>query len=169
MISATWQRCRVHFIRNALAHAGRSGRRVVSALKSRLSSSEQAELARVMAYVLTKFEQNQGGKLRDGDIVDVRDNAFFMRCVAEEQGLSVYLFWIGSMLVFQAKVFFGEEGSTRGRRLLVYRRARSSRGRPWCEDLVLPKRANRLLKAPDIKPMQVLTEYLASRAPRKLC
>ena len=28
---ATWQRCRVHFMRNALAHAGRSGRRVVSA------------------------------------------------------------------------------------------------------------------------------------------
>ncbi|MFO1143235.1 MAG: transposase [Amaricoccus sp.] len=30
--SATWQlRCRVHFMRNALAHAGKSGRRVVSA------------------------------------------------------------------------------------------------------------------------------------------
>ena len=28
---ATWQRCRVHFMRNALAHAGRSGRRVVAA------------------------------------------------------------------------------------------------------------------------------------------
>jgi transposase-like protein len=27
---ATWQRCRVHFMRNALAHAGKSGRRVVS-------------------------------------------------------------------------------------------------------------------------------------------
>jgi transposase-like protein len=31
VLSATWQRCRVHFMRNALAHAGRSGRRVVSA------------------------------------------------------------------------------------------------------------------------------------------
>src|SRR5579871_3903643 len=31
VFSATWQRCRVHFARNALAHAGRSGRRVVSA------------------------------------------------------------------------------------------------------------------------------------------
>ncbi len=29
--SATWQRCRVHFMRNVLAHAGRQGRRVVSA------------------------------------------------------------------------------------------------------------------------------------------
>jgi putative transposase len=31
VFSATWQRCRVHFMRNALAHAGKSGRRVVSA------------------------------------------------------------------------------------------------------------------------------------------
>ena len=31
VLSATWQRCRVHFQRNALAHAGKSGRRVVSA------------------------------------------------------------------------------------------------------------------------------------------
>lgn len=28
---ATWQRCRVHFMRHALTHAGKSGRRVVSA------------------------------------------------------------------------------------------------------------------------------------------
>jgi len=31
ILCATWQRCRVHFMRNALAHAGKSGRRVVSA------------------------------------------------------------------------------------------------------------------------------------------
>jgi transposase-like protein len=31
VLSATWQRCRVDFMRNALAHAGKSGRRVVSA------------------------------------------------------------------------------------------------------------------------------------------
>src|SRR6202043_2956990 len=30
-LDATWQRCRVHFMRNVLAHAGRQGRRVVSA------------------------------------------------------------------------------------------------------------------------------------------
>ena len=30
-MNATWQRCRVHFMRNALAHAGKSSRRVVSA------------------------------------------------------------------------------------------------------------------------------------------
>ena len=31
IMHASWQRCRVHFLRNALAHAGKSGRRVVSA------------------------------------------------------------------------------------------------------------------------------------------
>ena len=31
LTGATWQRCRVHFQRNALAHAGKSSRRVVSA------------------------------------------------------------------------------------------------------------------------------------------
>jgi transposase-like protein len=31
VLIAAWQRCRVHFMRNALAHAGKSGRRVVSA------------------------------------------------------------------------------------------------------------------------------------------
>ena len=31
VLSASWQRCRVHFMRNALANPGKSGRRVVSA------------------------------------------------------------------------------------------------------------------------------------------
>lgn len=31
VLSCTWQRCRVHFMRNALAHAGRKGKRVVAA------------------------------------------------------------------------------------------------------------------------------------------
>jgi transposase-like protein len=31
VLCATWRRCRVHFLRSALAHAGRSGRRVVAA------------------------------------------------------------------------------------------------------------------------------------------
>jgi transposase-like protein len=31
VLTASWQRCRVHFMRNALAHAGKQGRRVVSA------------------------------------------------------------------------------------------------------------------------------------------
>jgi len=31
ILSATWQRCRVHFMRNAIAHAGKTQRRIVSA------------------------------------------------------------------------------------------------------------------------------------------
>ena len=31
VLHATWQRCRVHFMRNLLAHAGKQGRRVVAA------------------------------------------------------------------------------------------------------------------------------------------
>jgi transposase-like protein len=46
VLSATWQRCRVHFMRNALAHAGKSGRRVVS------------------AFVATAFAQNDAGAAR---------------------------------------------------------------------------------------------------------
>lgn len=37
VLSATWQRCRVHFMRNALAHAGRTGRRMVSRAEARLN------------------------------------------------------------------------------------------------------------------------------------
>src|ERR1700724_3150513 len=32
VLHASWQRCRVHFMRNVLAHAGKQGRRVVSAV-----------------------------------------------------------------------------------------------------------------------------------------
>ena len=31
IFSATWQRCRVHFMRNALVYAGKTQRRIVSA------------------------------------------------------------------------------------------------------------------------------------------
>jgi transposase-like protein len=41
---ATWQRCCVHFMRNALAHAGRSGRRVMS------------------AFIVTAFAQDDTGQ-----------------------------------------------------------------------------------------------------------
>src|SRR5215208_3593672 len=43
VLSATWQRCRVHFMRNALAHAGRSGRRVVSAFIATAFAQDDAE------------------------------------------------------------------------------------------------------------------------------
>jgi transposase-like protein len=47
VLCATWQRCRVHFMRNVLAHAGRSGRRVVS------------------AFIGTAFAQNDARSARD--------------------------------------------------------------------------------------------------------
>ena len=43
---ATWQRCRVHFMRNLLAHAGKSGRRVVSAFVATAFAQETPEAAR---------------------------------------------------------------------------------------------------------------------------
>jgi putative transposase len=42
---ATWQRCRVHFMRNALAHAGKSGRRVVAAFIATAFAQDSAAAA----------------------------------------------------------------------------------------------------------------------------
>src|SRR5205085_3579517 len=46
VLHASWQRCRVHFLRNALAHAGKSGRRVVAAFIGTAFAQEDAETAR---------------------------------------------------------------------------------------------------------------------------
>jgi putative transposase len=46
IMHAGWQRCRVHFMRNALAHAGKSGRRVVSALIGTAFAQEDEGAAR---------------------------------------------------------------------------------------------------------------------------
>ena len=46
VFNATWQRCRVHFARNALAHAGRSRSRVVSALIATAYAQDTAEAAK---------------------------------------------------------------------------------------------------------------------------
>ena len=45
VLAATWQRCRVHFMRNVLAHAGKSGRRVVSAFIATAFAQETPEAA----------------------------------------------------------------------------------------------------------------------------
>jgi transposase-like protein len=47
VMNATWQRCRVHFMRNVLAHAGRSGRRVVSAFIATAFAQDDAQTAKV--------------------------------------------------------------------------------------------------------------------------
>ena len=45
VLCATWQRCRVHFARNVLAHAGKSGRRVVSAFIGTAFAQDTPEAA----------------------------------------------------------------------------------------------------------------------------
>jgi putative transposase len=46
ILCATWQRCRVHFLRSALAHAGRNGRRVVAAFIATAFAQNDAEAAK---------------------------------------------------------------------------------------------------------------------------
>jgi len=46
VLHASWQRCRVHFMRNVLAHAGRQGRRVVAAFIGTAFVQDDAEAAR---------------------------------------------------------------------------------------------------------------------------
>lgn len=46
ILTASWQRCRVHFMRNALAHAGKSGRRVVSAFIATAFAQDDAMAAK---------------------------------------------------------------------------------------------------------------------------
>ena len=43
VMHATWQRCRVHFMRNALAHANKSGKRMVSAFIGTAFAQEDAK------------------------------------------------------------------------------------------------------------------------------
>ena len=47
ILGATWQRCRIHFMRNLLAHAGRQGRRVVSAFVATAFAQDDAQAASV--------------------------------------------------------------------------------------------------------------------------
>ena len=47
VMHATWQRCRVHFMRNVMAHAGKSGRRVVSAFMSAAFAQDDAPSASI--------------------------------------------------------------------------------------------------------------------------
>jgi transposase-like protein len=46
VLHASWQRCRVHFMRNVLAHAGRQGRRVVAAFIATAFAQDDAAAAR---------------------------------------------------------------------------------------------------------------------------
>ena len=41
VMHATWPRCRVHFMRNALAHANKSGKRMVNAFIRHLKEAKK--------------------------------------------------------------------------------------------------------------------------------
>jgi putative transposase len=47
LLHASWQRCRVHFARNALAYAGKNGRRVVAAFIATAFAQNDAEAAKL--------------------------------------------------------------------------------------------------------------------------
>jgi putative transposase len=46
LLNASWQRCRVHFMRNVMAYAGKNGRRVVSAFIATAFAQDDAQAAR---------------------------------------------------------------------------------------------------------------------------
>ena len=50
LMHATWQRCRVHTMRNALAHAGKSSRRVVSAFMATAFAQDSAAAAKAQPW-----------------------------------------------------------------------------------------------------------------------
>jgi transposase-like protein len=63
VLNASWLRCRVHFMRNALARAGKSGRRVVSAFIATAFAQDDAEAARAQ---WRRFDQSAGAAARLG-------------------------------------------------------------------------------------------------------
>jgi len=62
-LNATWQRCRVHFMRNALAHAGKTQRRVVSAWIGTAFAQDDAAAARQQLRQVADQMRPRVGKL----------------------------------------------------------------------------------------------------------
>jgi transposase-like protein len=60
---ATWQRCRVHFMRNVLAHAGKNGRRVVAAFIATAFAQNDAAAARAQWRQVADQLRPKVGKL----------------------------------------------------------------------------------------------------------
>ena len=65
VLSATWQRCRVHFMRNLLAHAGRNGRRVAAAFIGTVFAQEDKLAARLQWGKIVKQLRPALPKLAD--------------------------------------------------------------------------------------------------------
>ena len=54
VLKATWQRCRVHFTRNVLAHATKGQRQMVAALIGTIFAQDSAEAAHAQWHVVTE-------------------------------------------------------------------------------------------------------------------
>ena len=67
VLCATWQRCRVHFMRNALAHAGKSGRRVVSAFVATALRPERRRQCEAAMAPRRRPAPSQGPEARRAD------------------------------------------------------------------------------------------------------
>jgi putative transposase len=68
VLKATWQRCRVHFMRNALAHAGKTQRRMVSAAPGTVFVQDSAEAARAQWHSVA--DQLRGKFPKLGELMD---------------------------------------------------------------------------------------------------
>jgi putative transposase len=68
VLKATWQRCRVHFMRNALAHAGKTQRRMVSAAIATVFAQEAAKDAHAQWQVVA--DQLRGKFPKIGSLMD---------------------------------------------------------------------------------------------------
>ena len=65
ILGATWQRCRVHFMRNLLAHAGKQGRRVVSAFVATAFAQDDADGAKAQWRLVADQLRPKVPKLAD--------------------------------------------------------------------------------------------------------
>ena len=63
VISATWQRCRVHFMRNLLVHAPKGQRGVVSALVRTIFAQTSEKAARAQWHVVADQLQERFPKI----------------------------------------------------------------------------------------------------------
>jgi len=68
VLKATWQRCRVHFMRNALAHAGKTQRRMVSAAIATVFAQDTAKDAHEQWRVVA--DQLRGKFDKIGSLMD---------------------------------------------------------------------------------------------------
>jgi transposase-like protein len=72
VLKATWRRCRVHFMRNALVHIGKTQRRMVSAAIATVFVRETADIARTQWRSVADQLRSKFPKL--GTLMDEAEN-----------------------------------------------------------------------------------------------